>query len=250
MSAGRIAAAAARRASRALYGQNRRLERGFAGEEWMRELLRCQQRVAETASEYYRRQYRGREKCWWIRVPQWIWASRSSGAGRIADLGAGYGTLALFCRAAHPSAEISCFDRRPATLAPGLGAYRITCREADIGRLEGGKKYDIVLLTEVLEHLDFHPSVALSAVRGMLAPGGVAYLSTPDAGQWGRVTKYYRSVDEMPRAAGRPRADDHIYQYTSAELRQLIGEAGLAVREWGYSPGVNGRHFNLALGLP
>lgn len=245
MNLARLARACARKASRSVYGQNARLERRFAREEWMRELLACQAEVAQTAPDHYRDRYMAMEKCWWARIPEWIWGGRG-GAKSVADFGAGYGTLSLFCRRAHPRASISCFDIAPGNMAPGLEKEGITCERADVGTAGAGQ-YDIVLFTEVLEHLDFHPSVALSRLRDSLSPGGVMYLSTPDAGQWGRVTRYYRSVDDMPRSAGDRRADDHIYQYGAGELERLVKGAGLEVARRGYSPGVVSRHFNLEL---
>ena len=246
----RLAKAAARKASRSVYGQNRRLERRFGGEEWMRVLMECQAEVAETAPPHYRSRYMAMEKCWWSKIPEWLWAARGSDAVSVADFAAGYGTLALFCRRAHPRARISCFDRRPENMAPGLASHGITCRRADVGSLETGKEYDVALFTEVLEHLDFHPSAAFSRMYSMLKPGGILYLSTPDAGEWGRITKYCQSLEDMPSSPGKERIDDHVYQYTREEIAGLVRDAGLSVLEWNWAPGVISRHFNLALTRP
>lgn len=246
----RLVKVAARKASRSIYTQNRRLERRFNGEEWMHVLLECQAKVSETAPLYYRSEYMVGEKCWWFNIPKWVWGARGSGAVRIADFAAGYGTLALFCRRAHPHAQISCFDLKPENMAPGLESDGITCKRADIYSLDTGEEYDIALFTEVLEHLDFHPSVALSRIHDMLKPGGVLYMSTPDAEEWGQVTKYYRHFEDMPSSPGQERIDDHVYQYSRDEIVRLVKESGLSVLEWEYAPGVVSRHFNLALTRP
>lgn len=71
-------------------------------------------------------------------------------------------------------------------------------------------------------------------------------LSTPDASQWGRVTKYYRSLDEIPYPKEEvPIIDDHVWQYSRDELLSILDEAGFRVERFEYAPGVVGRHFNV-----
>jgi predicted SAM-dependent methyltransferase len=47
-------------------------------------------------------------------------------------------------------------------------------------------------MTEVLEHLNFHPVPTLKKVYNLLSENGALYLSTPDAYEWGKVNKYYQ----------------------------------------------------------
>jgi 2-polyprenyl-3-methyl-5-hydroxy-6-metoxy-1,4-benzoquinol methylase len=65
--------------------------------------------------------------------------------------------------------------------------------------LPGGQLFDVAIMTEVLEHLNFQPVPTLKKIHASLRPGGTLFLSTPDAdGGWGRSTKYYRSLAEIP----------------------------------------------------
>jgi hypothetical protein len=95
----------------------------------------------------------------------------------------------------------------------------------------------------------------LKKLRSLCAHGGKIYLSTPDAAAegWGRTTKYYASLEEIPPAPGPPGApviDDHVWQYSRDELERIFAEAGLKVQRLAYSPGatgLNSQHFNMTL---
>ena len=74
------------------------------------------------------------------------------------------------------------------------------------------------------------------------------YITTPDAEEWGKITTFYKSPKVMPFPNKRKNIiDAHIYQYNKKELLSLIGESGLEVVKFDYSPGYkySGRHFCL-----
>ena len=104
------------------------------------------------------------------------------------------------------------------------------------------------MLTEVLEHLNFHPVPTLRKLRSLLAEDGRLFLSTPDSAEWGRVTKHYGSLAEIPPPQpGRPLVDDHVWQYSRSELLSVVREAGLDVVRFAYAPGVVSRHLCVCL---
>ena len=106
-----------------------------------------------------------------------------------------------------------------------------------------------IILTEILEHFNYNPVPTLKKIRNLLTENGRLYLSTPDASQWGRVTKYYSTISDMPAPRrGLPLFDAHIYQYKKQELLNILISAGFVIQRFGYSPGyLAGRHFNLTL---
>ena len=103
-----------------------------------------------------------------------------------------------------------------------------------------GESFDVVLLTEVLEHLREYPVRSLAEASRLLRPGGSLVLTTPNAA-------YVRNRLDLLRGRsvytplrdwlhGLPHAR-HAREYTRSELEELIRQAGLT------SVSVTGRHF-------
>jgi hypothetical protein len=106
-------------------------------------------------------------------------------------------------------------------------------------------------MTEVLEHLKFHPLYTMQKIRSLLNPKGRFYLSTPDAAEWGR-TKYYSNLADMPCLTGTGSSHsgdtcyaDHVYHFDKTELFELAQAAGFKVNRCAYSLGAKSRHLNL-----
>ena len=88
---------------------------------------------------------------------------------------------------------------------------------------EAKDEFDIIIFTEVMEHLNFNPKPTLKKIHDLLKMNGRLYLSTPDASDWGRITKYYKSIEEMPNPKNVEKIiDDHIYQYKKEELHPFF----------------------------
>lgn len=86
-------------------------------------LIRAQREITEHAPvEDYAALYRGEELLYWLHLPGWIteWA-KDSGPRHIVDIGAGYGTLAVFSSLT-TSARVSCMDMSAARLSPPIVA--------------------------------------------------------------------------------------------------------------------------------
>jgi 2-polyprenyl-3-methyl-5-hydroxy-6-metoxy-1,4-benzoquinol methylase len=83
-------------------------------------------------------------------------------------------------------------------------------------------KFDVVILTEVLEHFNFQPLPTLQKIHGALADGGVLFLSTPDERDWGRLHAYYRRLSDLPMPdASHTVRDAHIWIYSKSEVTSL-----------------------------
>jgi SAM-dependent methyltransferase len=77
--------------------------------------------------------------------------------------------------------------------------------------------FDVVLYTSALEHLPFELGArSLRSTAQALAPGGVLFLSTPQA------------VGPPPRPL---QYRVHVYEWSRKEVEQVVGEAGLVVED-------------------
>jgi len=166
------------------------------------------------------------------------------------DIGCAYGTLAVFCKT-NLKCDTCCTDYTAKYISRHLlNKYNIdfAVSNIELDEFPWDKKFDIILFTEVLEHLNFHPVATLRKIRNMLSDNGVLYISTPDASQWGRVTKYYERIADMPNpTAGIPIIDDHVYQYSVAEFRKIVHDAGFKIQKLKFAPGLINRHINAEL---
>jgi SAM-dependent methyltransferase len=194
----------------------------------------------------YRREYRVNERHYWEHVPGWI--SEFPRSIRVVDIGCAYATLAVFTRRLL-DAEVVCVDiipkHPPRTLLRSEGIPFVV-RDVERELIDDLGRFDLVLFTEVLEHLNFHPRTTLAKLKGLLRPAGKLILSTPDAAEWGRVTQYYSEFDEMTDPVpSRPWIDAHIWQYTEDELKKVLADSGFKIDRFEWSAGIWGRHFNL-----
>jgi SAM-dependent methyltransferase len=201
--------------------------------------------------------YQSQEVHYWTEIALWIFEYPDRDA-RCLDVGCGFGTLSLYLSELF-TGEICCTDMVDGQITPELAAahrlnYVTSNLELDPLPWEG--PFDVIVMTEVLEHLNFYPVPTLARLSELLSPGGRIFLSTPDASEWGRVTAYYKGLDEMPLPADASAhiesgewgyVDAHVWQYTSQELHRVIADAGLHVVREAWAPGVVYRHFNLEL---
>jgi SAM-dependent methyltransferase len=200
---------------------------------------------------YYDTAYKFQEMYYWMPVPGWI--SRLKNIKSVIDIGSAYGTLLLYAGLVHEVKSMVAID--PVEyMSPslknryGIHSYPLDIDKESISQLG---KFDLVVFTEVIEHLNYHPLPALMKIKELMHSDSHLVLSTPDADEWGRVTEYYRTVDEIPYFSGQQqeRIDSHIYQYTRDEIESLFRAAGLRIEKFSYSPGVNKQHLCYLLRL-
>jgi SAM-dependent methyltransferase/glycosyltransferase involved in cell wall biosynthesis len=222
----------------------------YQDEGWNREIIKTQEELASLdPNPYYLSAYKEAENHYWLHIPKWIYEdAKKDKVNRCLDIGCAYGTLALFCKRLF-NCEIYCIDFNSYMSQSLIKNYNFNFQinniELDPFPWEN-IKFDIILFTEVLEHFNFNPIPTLKKIHNLLSDTGRLYVSTPDALQWGKVTKYYPSLDKMPFPnKGLPVADDHVYQFNQKELLKVLDEAGFRVVRFDYSPGVVARHFNL-----
>jgi SAM-dependent methyltransferase len=94
----------------------------------------------------------------------------------------------------------------------------------------GDAQFDLVMLTEVIEHVDAHPQLLLAEISRLLAPGGRLLLTTPNAASLKKLIQL---------SSGVPRYDSptfgnawgHRYEYSYYDMRQCIRSTAFAILE-------------------
>ncbi|MGB1287951.1 MAG: class I SAM-dependent methyltransferase [Aggregatilineales bacterium] len=88
--------------------------------------------------------------------------------------------------------------------------------------------YDMVTMYDVIEHVP-DPKAYMEKVADMLKPGGIYELATPDVGSFPAKLAGSHWI-------GYKLADEHVYYFSVATLKKMLGDAGfdvLAVRHIG-----------------
>jgi SAM-dependent methyltransferase len=165
-----------------------------------------------------------RERRWRPRLRDRI-AARLPPGGRVVDVGAGTGTIAIALAALRPDADVIAVDGDPEALRLAQrkpGAERVTWRQGLAGKLElEDANADAVVMSLLLHHLD--PATkrrALADARRVLGPDG-----------WLHVADWGRPQDPAMRAAfavlqlsdGREGTRDH----SAGRLPGFLTEAGI-----------------------
>jgi len=154
-----------RKIKRTIFNINKELEKKFKNEKWMQILLMCQEDILKhNPSDNYVNSYREHEKCYWINIPKWIYSDYENiKVEKILDIGSGYGTLSLFCQKLLHS-EIFCIDFTSSNLSKSLiddKNIHFQVNNIEIDEFPWDDKFDIIIFTEVLEHLNFNPKPTL-----------------------------------------------------------------------------------------
>lgn len=93
--------------------------------------------------------------------------------------------------------------------------------------------FDVVIFSELLEHLAVNPVRALSEIHRVLRPGGVLVVTTPNSLSQTRLESYLfgrdQMVDRYSPACGY--GARHNREYHPAEVRELVEGTGFAVEE-------------------
>src|ERR1035437_1188962 len=224
-------------------------------QKWMAEIRNSQHEVlSANPNPKYPGAYERIEKRFWLYIPKWITELKQSGfqAKRVLDIGCAYGTLSVFAKRLF-GCEIYCTDFTDVYLSPILRdrhGFHFAINNIENDEIPWPDKFDIIVFTEVIEHLNFHPVPTLQKIRGLLAPGGKLFVSTPDASEWGRITEYYARIEDIPwPVKSQEVVDAHIWQYTLNELEDSVHKGGFRIDKFRYSPGSPSRHFNLQLSV-
>jgi SAM-dependent methyltransferase len=107
--------------------------------------------------------------------------------------------------------------------------------------------YDLVVAAEVIEHLERGPATVMSALAGLLAPGGRLLLQTPNAAAAHKRLRLLAGrapFEAMPEDRS---GDGHVREYTVRELLEAGEAAGLRPSEVTYANYAGGGRGRVAL---
>lgn len=101
-----------------------------------------------------------------------------------------------------------------------------------VSRQHGGThdgSYDVIIFTEVIEHLLVDPVEAFTDFVSMLNPGGFLFVSTPNYLAYGALLKFIDKTNPQPRYSRRVGNDDthyHLREYSIKELLEAANQSG------------------------
>ncbi len=167
----------------------------------------------------------------------------------MLEIGPGLGLFSAVAHGINPDIKIRwlLFDMEEVSEKPVKGRYShypADQFETYNGMIEKPdfhieEKFDIIVMTEVLEHFVNNPIPTMKKIAGMLKEGGRLYLSTPD---WGHL-RIYRNYREIPEYTTLERYKDgyigHSYQYDREELEKILKESGLVTERYALSSSHN-----------
>lgn len=140
----------------------------------------------------------------------------------VLDVGCGQGIQLAEIRKLRPTARLSGMDISPRLVSRAManvpGAQIVTGDADNLAYPD--EAFDVVIMTEVLEHLS-DPVLALEQLRRVLKPGGWMLLTVPNR-DWLRYDWY-----QANRKAYQP-VDDQWYRV--AEVSSFIKMAGFEIR--------------------
>jgi hypothetical protein len=159
-------------------------------------------------------------------------AARPPDRLQILDIGPNVQTALL--RAAHPGAVIDTLGFAHPAMTPNQPERHIEFDLNDVDvpgrRPPAERRYDVIVLAEVVEHLYTSLSLVLSWVAEWLRPPGYVIVQTPNGAALHKRLRLLlgRSPVEPPRASRQN--PGHFHEYTLAELRDQVAASGLVLQ--------------------
>ena len=194
---------------------------------------------------YYKDSYSLEEELYWQPVPDWIKAIPNINSA--IDIGAAYGTLLVFTALNQQCKILHAVDPVGYMSESIKNKFDIYLHSTDFEKniVDTKQKFDLILFTEVIEHLNYAPVPTLLKIKNLMQKNGRLIVTTPDSAEWGQVTKYYAQLTDIPAYSGqnKPWIDGHIWQYTKNEIESVFKAAGLQVEKFAYAPGAKYRHL-------
>lgn len=144
----------------------------------------------------------------------------------VLDIGCGGGAMSLY--AASRGCNVTGIDVSDVA----LNANRIAAKNFHLSNVKflaqdfmqiDSKKFDTIILTEVLEHIP-NDKEALQKINALLSPGGHLLMSVPlDSAPLHRIYLKLSGVDKFDERVG------HLRRYSQHSISNLIKEAGFEI---------------------
>jgi 2-polyprenyl-3-methyl-5-hydroxy-6-metoxy-1,4-benzoquinol methylase len=150
----------------------------------------------------------------------------------LLDAGGGEGAFAYYAARRFPAWKVVVADNEQHTLERGrriqssLGLGNLHVLEADLLRMEDENAYDVIICSDVLEHIEDDERVVRNLARA-LRPGGHVILTSPGVPQ----PKHLPIVAWREKRIGFTPADyGHVRQgYSDSDLARILSAAKLEV---------------------
>jgi SAM-dependent methyltransferase len=164
----------------------------------------------------------------------------SKPTGVVLDIGTGGGIAARFFKAL--GCRVVSVDSVSASGTAALenvrlaGVEAVACDiERDILPAES-KSIDVVIFTDVIEHLHHSPRPALNEIMRILRPGGIVLASTPNALRLTARLKVLTGVSNWPKIwdyFDQPLAHfGHHHEYTIEEFKGVFQRTGFIIQRF------------------
>lgn len=152
----------------------------------------------------------------------------------VLDAGGGEGAFAYYLARKFPKWKVVVVDDSEEALGRGreiqrkLGLANLELRQADLTELQERDSYDVVICSDVLEHIENDDRVVGSLARA-LKPNGVVIITSPSVPQ----PKHLSLVAWREERIGfTPEDYGHVRQgYSETRLQELLQKAGLEVNK-------------------
>ena len=150
----------------------------------------------------------------------------------LLDAGGGEGAFAYYCARRFPRWHVVVVDDAAATIARGqqiktrLGLHNLEVRQVDLLDFHEVGVYDVVICSDVLEHIEAD-AVAIQNLARALKPGGILLLTSPSIPQ----RKHLALVAWRERRIGfHPSHYGHVRDgYSQEDMRRFFLRTGLEV---------------------
>ncbi|AMK75103.1 MULTISPECIES: class I SAM-dependent methyltransferase [Methylomonas] len=153
---------------------------------------------------------------------------QSAGANRILDVGCGSGIFLNYLKRHMPNAELVGYDLNAEILSK-LAVNGVGVLSGDLSQIKklsvDEAKFDAVCILQTLEHVR-DPVDFLLTFLGLLRPGGVLIITTPNAA--GPIRNFPDALTEVP--------PHHITRWTEAALGILLRNQGLKINTVQFEP--------------
>lgn len=155
----------------------------------------------------------------------------------VLEVGSFPGVMSIVVK--HCGYQIDCIDLNPERMQVLMDKNGLDVRRCDIETEDlpfADDRYDVVIFTEVLEHLRVNPLHALRELKRVLKPGGTLVLTVPNISPVHRL-KFLFGVDYQGDIVHEFEKLDrlghmgHIRVYSEQEVRRMLEYAGFKIKE-------------------
>jgi len=182
----------------------------------------------------YAGHYRNFEYAFWSALLPIFWCYlKGAKRHRVLDIGCGYGTLLAVLH--ELGWEVHGTDMLPLTELMGTQTqerFNISFRPSNIEVADLPYKddeFDVVIMSEIIEHFHFQPQTSLRRALRVVKPGGFLFVTTPALGFGWEEEEYTQQFEEIPEYGEGARdinPHKHMKIYSIDEFERLINTCG------------------------